>query len=46
VIPQPTPAERSERIRVELGISPQKWAVMNRQQRRAAARRYRIRRHP
>lgn len=42
-----TPAEkRSEAIRIELGYSIEKWQVMNRQQRRAAIRRGRLRLTP
>jgi hypothetical protein len=39
-----SPAQiRSEEIRQELGFPTEKWAAMNRQERRAAARRYRTR---
>jgi hypothetical protein len=40
IVIESTPAERSEQVRQDLGIALSEWAAMNRQQRRAAARRY------
>lgn len=36
--PKPTVNEVREQLRKELGIAPEKWAVMNRAERRAAKR--------
>lgn len=35
---KPTVEELRERVRREIGIAPEKWAVMNRKERRAAKR--------